>query len=418
LSKPAYDPISLSALSFWTRTPEQRDNDFRILRDGRPVSWQPPAEGSLMPQPEGSGFWAVVRHADIGRVSKDPATFCSGSGVMLDNVPDEVSEAANSFLSTDAPRHTHLRRLVSAAFTPRRIATIEEQIRARARRVVDELIEVGDCDFVTQVAKPLPIGTIFDMVGLHDPEACNQAVASVDGMTAWSDPDIRGDLQPVEVLQRSLMTLVGLGLELIAERRALRGDDLISNLIDATVDGESLTDQEICAFFVLLTVAGNDTTRNTASHTIKALTDFPDQRALLATDFDTHAHTATEEFVRWATPVMDFRRTATRDVALGGQHISEGDWVVMFYASGNRDEQQFPDPHRFDVTRFPNHHVGFGGGGPHFCMGAQLARTQLRTLFGELLSKVPDIETGDPEYFASNFMSAVKSLPCTLGKPA
>lgn len=418
MNKPAYDPISLSAMSFWTQTPEQRDNDFRILRHERPVSWQPPAEGSLMPQPDGSGFWAVVCHADIGRVSKDPATFCSGKGIMLDNVPDEVSEAANSFLSTDAPRHTHLRRLVSTAFTPRRIATIEDQIRARSRRVVDELIDVGDCDFVHQVAKPLPIGTIFDMVGLHDPDACAQAVASVDGMTAWSDPDIRGDLQPVELLQQSLMTLVGLGLELIAERRALRGDDLISNLIDATVDGERLTDQEICAFFVLLTVAGNDTTRNTASHTMKALTDFPDQRALLVADFDAHAQTATEEFVRWATPVMDFRRTATRDVELGGQRISEGDWVVMFYASGNRDEQQFPDPHRFDVTRFPNHHVGFGGGGPHFCMGAQLARTQLRTLFGELLTRVPNIETGVPEYYASNLMSAVKSLPCTLGNPA
>lgn len=418
MSKPPYDPVSLSTMSFWTKTPEQRDKDFRILRHQRPISWQPPAEGSLMPQPEGSGFWAVVRHADIGRVSKDPTTFCSGKGIMLDNVPDEVSEAANSFLSTDAPRHTHLRRLVSSAFTPRRIATIEEQIRARARQVVDELIDVGDCDFVPQVAKPLPIGTIFDMVGLHDPDACTKAVASVDGMTAWSDPDIRGGLQPVELLQQSLMTLVGLGLELIAERRARRDDDLISNLIDATVDGERLTDQEICAFFVLLTVAGNDTTRNTASHTIKALTDFPDQRALLVADFDIHAQTATEEFVRWATPVMDFRRTATRDVELGGQRISEGDWVVMFYASGNRDEQQFADPHRFDVTRFPNHHVGFGGGGPHFCMGTQLARTQLRALFGELLSRVPNIETGDPEYYASNLMSAVKSLPCTLGKPA
>lgn len=418
MTKPPYDPISLSSLSFWGKTPEQREDDFRILRAERPVSWQPPAEGSLMPQPEGSGFWALVRHADIGRVSKDPATFCSGRGVMLDNVPDEVSEAANSFLSTDAPRHTRLRRLVSSAFTPRRIATIEEQIRSRARYVVDELIEVGDCDFVAQVSKPLPIGTIFDMVGLDDADACSQAVASVEGMTAWSDPDIRGDRQPVELLQQSLMTLVGLGMALIALRRASRKDDLISNLIDATVDGERLTDQEICAFFVLLTVAGNDTTRNTATHTMKALTDFPDQRKLLTADFNAHAQTATEEFIRWATPVMNFRRTATCDTELNGQHISAGDWVVMFYASGNRDERQFADPHRFDVTRFPNHHVGFGGGGPHFCMGAQLARTQLRALFGELLSRVPDLETGEPVYFASNLMSAVKSLPCTLGKPA
>jgi cytochrome P450 len=414
VTKPAYDPISLSALSFWAQTPERRDHSFAILRDERPVSWQPPAEGALIPQPPGSGYWAVVRHADIATVSKDPAAFCSGRGVMLDNVPEEVSEAANSFLSTDAPRHTRLRRLVSAAFTPRRIATIEQQIGARARRVVDELIATGDCDFVAQVSRPLPMDTIFDMVGLDDRAARDEAVASVDGMTAWSDPDVRADREPVEVLQQSLMSLVGLGMGLITDRRGTRGDDLISNLIDAKVDGQRLTDQEICAFFVLLSVAGNDTTRNTASHAVKALTDFPDQKKLLIDDFDRHAPTATEEFVRWATPVMDFRRTATRDVELGGTQINEGDWVVMFYASGNRDERAFGEPHRFDVTRRPNHHVGFGGGGPHFCMGAQLARAQLRALFGELVRRVPDLETGEPVYFTSNFMSGIRSLPCTL----
>jgi cytochrome P450 len=411
-----YDPISVSALSFWARTPAQRDESFRVLRDERPVSWQPPAEGALMPQPEGSGFWAVVRHADIVRVSKDPGTFCSGRGVMLDNVPDEVSEAANSFLSLDAPRHTHLRRLVSTAFTPRRIEKIEGQIHARVRRVVDNLIDTGDCDFVAQVAKPLPMGTIFDMVGLDDAGARDQAVACVDGMTAWSDPEVQAGRSPAEVLQQSLVTLVGLGMSLIAERRTAARDDLVSSLIQAEVDGHRLTDPEICAFFVLLSVAGNDTTRNTASHTAKALTDHPDQRKLLSADFDTHAQTAVEEFVRWATPVMDFRRTATRDVELGGRHIREGDWVVMFYASGNRDEREFPDPGRFDVTRSPNHHLGFGGGGPHFCMGAQLARTQLRALFGELLRRVPNFETAEPVYFTSNFMSAVKALPCSLNR--
>ena len=164
----------------------------------------------------------------------------------------------------------------------------------------------------------------------------------------------------------------------------------------------------------MLSVAGNDTTRNTASHAVKALTDFPEQKNLLTDDFDRHAATAIEEFVRWATPVMDFRRTATRDVELGGAQISEGDWVVMFYASGNRDERAFHEPHRFDVTRQPNHHVGFGGGGPHFCMGAQLARAQLRALFGELVRRVPHLQTGEPVYYTSNFMSAIKTLPCTL----
>jgi cytochrome P450 len=418
MAERAYDPVSLSSLAFWTLPPEQRDERFRVLREDRPVSWQPPAEGALMPQPEGSGFWAVVRHSDIQRVSKDPATFCSGKGIMLDNIPDEVSEAANSFLSTDAPRHTRLRRLVSSAFTPRQVAKIEDQIHHRARHIVDELIDTGDCDFVAQVAKPLPMATIFDMVGLDDPDARGKAVGSVDGMTAWSDEDIRAGREPVVLLQESLMTLVGLGMSLIAERRTAPREDLISNLIAAEVDGERLTDQEICAFFVLLSVAGNDTTRNTASHTMRALTEFPDQRALLQEDLDGQILTGVEEFVRWSTPVMDFRRTATRDCELAGQRISAGDWVVMFYASGNRDERVFTDPHRFDITRSPNPHVGFGGGGPHFCMGAHLARTQLRALFTELLRRVPDLEVGQPSYYTSNLMSAVKSLPCTLNKIA
>jgi cytochrome P450 len=416
VTKPDYDPICLSSLEFWERTPEGREEMFQTLREQRPVSWQPPAEGALMPQPEGSGFWAVVRHADIQQVSKDPATFCSGQGIMLDNVPDEVSEAANSFLSTDAPRHTRLRRLVSSAFTPRQVARIEEQIHHHARHVVDGLIDAGDCDFVAQVAKPLPMATLFEMVGLDDPAAREQAVGGVDGMTAWSDEDIRAGREPVVLLQQSLMTLVGVGMGLIAERRAAPRDDLISNLIAAEVDGERLTDQEICAFFVLLSVAGNDTTRNTASHAMKALTDHRDQRALLQEDLDGRIQTGVEEFVRWSTPVMDFRRTATRDCELGGQRIAYGDWVVMFYASGNRDERAFAEPHRFDVTRSPNPHVGFGGGGPHFCMGAHLARTQLRALFAELLRRVPDIEVGRPSYYTSNLMSAVKSLPCTLNK--
>jgi cytochrome P450 len=367
-----------------------------------------------MPQPEGSGFWAVVRHADIGQVSKDPQTFCSGRGVMLDNVPDEVSEAANSFLSADAPRHARLRKLVSSAFTPRQVTRIEEQIHQRVRRIVDDLIDTGDCDFVAQVAKPLPMATIFDMVGLDDPRTREQAVGSVDGMTAWSDEDIRAGREPVVLLQQSLMTLVGLGMGLIAERRAAPREDLISNLVAAEVDGERLTDQETCAFFVLLSVAGNDTTRHTTAHAMRALSVHPDQRVLLMDDLEVGLPAAVEEFVRWASPVMTFRRTTTTAVELHGQRLAAGEKVVLFYHSGNRDERAFEEPWRFDVRRDPNHHLGFGGGGPHYCLGASLARTQLRSIFGEILRLIPDIEAGEPELLRSAFIHGVKRMDCSF----
>jgi cytochrome P450 len=212
------------------------------------------------------------------------------------------------------------------------------------------------------------------------------------------------------------MGLINIGLNLAESRRAEPRDDLMSALVKAEVDGQRLTDEEIGAFFVLLSVAGNDTTRNTIARGMKALTDFPDQRKILIDDFDGTIGTAVEEMVRWASPVMTFRRTATRDTELMGQKISEGDWVVMFYASGNRDEKVFDNPWQFDVRRSPNNHVGFGGGGPHFCMGNMLAKTQLRAIFNELLHKVPDIQAGEPVQLVGNFVDAVKSMPCTLNR--
>lgn len=189
-------------------------------------------------------------------------------------------------------------------------------------------------------------------------------------------------------------------------------EESFAALVQAEVEGERLTDDEICAFFVLLSVAGNDTTRNTISHGMKALCDQPDQRLALIEDFEGRIGPAVEEMVRWATPVMTFRRTATRDTVLAGQPVAAGDKVVMFYASANRDEAEFPDPYRFDVTRHPNEHVGFGGGGPHFCMGASLARRQLRAIFGELLHRVPDLEVGTPELLVGNFIHAATRMPC------
>ena len=412
-TRPAYDSVSVGSLEFWALTPEGRESRFKTLRDERPISWQRPAEGSMLPQDEGSGFWAVTRHADIQAVSKAPADFCSGQGVMMEDVPDDILEAASSFLATDAPRHTQLRRLVSAAFTPKQVRKIEDQIKQQARRIVDDLIDVGDCDFVDQVARRLPMWTIYEMCGLPEDRRLPAAHAA-DGMVSWSDDDVRAGKEPAELLNDSLITLINIGLDLAEDRRENPREDLMTNLVRAEVDGQRLTDEEIAAFFVLLSVAGNDTTRNTVTRAMQALTLFPDQRKILQADFDGTITGAIEEFVRWASPVMTFRRVANRDIELHGQQIRQGDWVVMFYASGNRDERVFEDPMTFDVRRSPNPHVGFGGGGPHFCMGNMLAKTQLRAIFEQLLHRVPDLQVGEPVQVVGNFVDGVKSMPCTL----
>ena len=292
--------------------------------------------------------------------------------------------------------------------------TIEDQIQAQAERLVTHLLETGDGDFVEHVSRRLPQWTIFEMVGLEDAEARERATEAADGMVSWGDEEVRAGREPAELLTESLVTLINVALDLAEARRAEPRDDLMTNLVQAEVDGEQLTDDEIAAFFCLLSIAGNDTTRNTISSTMRQLTVHPDQRALLVEDYEGRIGPAVDEFVRWATPVMTFRRTATRDTELGGQHIRRGDWVVLFYASGNADPEVFDDPGRFDIARSPNPHVGFGGGGPHYCMGTMLARTQLRAIFRELLTRVPHIEAGEPVYLAGNFMQAVKSMPCRL----
>lgn len=367
-----------------------------------------------MPDPQDPGYWAVTRHADIQTVSRDSETFLSGKGVLFDTVPEELLEASQSFLAMDAPRHTLIRKLVHSAFTPRQVARIEIAIKANARAIVEELKAAGSgVDFVDQCAKELPIRTLSDMVGI--PESERQQVAhAADALVSWADPIYLDGRNPLEVLVTNQMYLHQVAQALAADRRENPGNDLISALVHAEVDGDRLTDAEVSAFFVLLAVAGNDTTRQASSHALKALTDFGDQRAWLLEDFDNRIGGAVEEFVRWASPVMTFRRTAAVDVELGGQQIAAGDKVVMFYASGNWDTEVFDRPERFDLNRKPNAHLGFGGGGRHFCLGAHVARTQLRALFGELLTQLPDIAAGEPAYLQGNFVHAIRAMPCTF----
>ncbi|MGH3961110.1 cytochrome P450, partial [Mycobacterium sp.] len=318
------------------------------------------------------------------------------------------------FLATDPPRHTMLRKLATAAFTPRQVRRIEDSIKANAKTIVEELRAAGSgADFVEHCAKELPIRTLSDMVGI--PESERQQVAyATDAIVSWADPVYLDGRNPLEVMFEAVTYLHQIAGTLAAQRRDHPGEDLFSSLVSTEVDGDRLTDNDVAAYFVLLAVAANDTTRQTTSHAIKALTDFPDQRAWLLLDFDNRIGTGVEEFIRWATSVMTFRRTAATDYELGGQTIRAGEKVVMFYASGNWDDAVFDHPGRFDLSRHPNPHVGFGGGGEHYCLGTHLARAQLRAIFGELLRQLPDIQAGDPAYVPGNFIHGIRSMPCTF----
>jgi cytochrome P450 len=408
------DPINLSARSFWAQPMPVREAAFAELRRERPISWHAPPESVLVEPEEGTGgYWAVVRYDDIRTISRDPATFCSGRGVLFDDAPPEMLEASQSFLATDAPRHTKLRGLVSSAFTPRQVARIAERITANARKIVDDVSARGECDFVEDVAKRLPMMTIWQTMGAP-PADYGRLTTTADVLVGWNDPDSLGGREPLDAMFESMLSLTGTALELAEARRSAPADDLITALVQAEVDGERLTDAEIGAFFVLLAVAGNDTTRHTTSHAMKALCDFPAQRAALLEDLEGRIETAVEEFVRWASPVMVFRRTATRDTEVRDVPITAGEKVVLFYTSANRDERAFEDPDRFDVLRSPNHHIGFGGGGPHYCMGAALARLQLKAIFTELLTRLPDLTVGEPEPLIGNFINGIKRMPCTF----
>jgi cytochrome P450 len=410
----AYDEIDLSSRAFWSTTAADRERSFAVLRAERPMSWHPPVEDSLMPNPDDPGYWAVTRRSDIVAISRNNEVFLSGKGVLFETVPEELLEASQSFLAMDPPRHTKLRKLAQAAFTPRQVRRIEDSINTNAKAIVDEYRAAGSgADFVEHCAKELPIRTLSDMVGIPESER-HQVAHAADALVCWADPVYLDGRNPLQVLVENQMYLHQVAGALAADRREKPGDDLFSSLVNAEVDGDRLTDAEVAAFFVLLAVAGNDTTRQTASHAMKALTDFPDERAWLLDDFDNRIGTAVEEFVRWATPVMTFRRTAATDVELGGQTVLAGEKVVMFYSSGNWDTEAFEHPERLDLSRNPNPHVGFGGGGLHFCLGANVARVQLRAIFGELLRQLPDIQAGEPSYLAGNFIHAVRSMPCTF----
>lgn len=409
LSDRPVDEIKLSDPELWQQPDEVRDAVFAKLRAESPISFQPEPEYEP-PIPPGPGYWALTRHADIWAASRNPVLFQSGRGANIGDMPIEIAEFFGSMISMDAPKHTRLRMIVQKAFTPKVVATIEEDVRRKAKAIVDEHAAKGEGDFVQLFASPLPLQIICEMMGIER-DQWNTVFEATNTILGIGDPEYVTDMSQLMAAAMSLYQMaIGLGEQRLADPK----DDLTTALMHAEVDGEHLTTQELGSFFILLVAAGNETTRNSISHGMKLLTDHPDQRALWLEDFNGRAPGAVEEIVRYATPVIHFRRTATRDTELSGVKIAEGEKVVLWYTSGNRDETVFPDPFAFDITR-PNlkDQMGFGAGGPHYCLGANLARREMTVMFDELLHRLPDLQvTGPPAILESAFIHGIKRMPC------
>jgi cytochrome P450 len=407
------DAIDFGDIALWER--DDWPGMFAVLREHRPVSWHTEPEIPGLTFGEGPGFWSLVRYDDIVHASRNPEVFISGRGTNIPDFPPEVYEFLGSMINMDPPRHTRFRLLVNRGFTPRQVGAIEESVHERARAIVDGIASKGTCDFVSEIAAALPLQIICDMMGIPEPDY-QWVFDKTNVVLGASDPEYGGEITAAFLAAQELWRYAQ---ELRDERLRAPRDDITTTISQAEVDGHSLTPEEFGSFFVLLVVAGNETTRNAISHGMLALTDNPDQRRHWLADFEGVAPTAVEEIIRWATPVIHFRRTCVaRDVEIDGTPIGEGQKVVLWYNSANRDDRYFEDPYRFDVRRTPNEHLGFGGGGPHFCLGAHLARREIKVMFEELFRRLPDIEvSGEPELLRSNFIHGIKRMPVSFSAP-
>jgi len=412
----AIDDIDLSDASFWERSLEDREAAFALLRATRPITHfeDPDFQDSPVPLPPGNGYYALTKHRDVTTASRHPELYRSGQGaVSLIDLPPEMVEYFSGMISTDNPRHTRLRRIVSNAFNPRRVQAIEESIDRVAREVVDVVAPDGECDFATEVAAPFPLRIICEMMGVP-PSDDAEVLRCSNMILSGGDPEyIPEGVHPVTAILEAGATLTAMMESLGAYRVEHPVDDLTSALVNSEVEGDALTHQELASFFVLLVTAGNETTRTAIAHGLWAFTQHPDQRALWQADLEGRAQGAVDEIVRWASPVIWMRRTLAGPTELSGTQLAEGDKVLLFYNSANRDEEVFEDPFRFDVLRDPNPHLGFGAAGPHFCLGAHLARREIRVLFRELFRRLPDVEaTAEPDRLRSSFVNGIKHLPC------
>jgi cholest-4-en-3-one 26-monooxygenase len=381
---------------------------FTFLRQNHPVYRHP--------EPNGPGFWVITKYDDVYTVGRDAATFSSdqdrGGVIGLEEPVVSVDFGGNKImLMMDPPEHTRHRKLVNKGFTPKMINALEPHIRELAVDILDRAITSGTCDFVVDVAAELPLQAIAELIGVPFEERhklfdwSNRMVGSEDPEYAVADDEAN----------EARMEMFLYANQLAEQRRASPRDDIITSLLHAEIDGDHLTEMEFNLFFMLLSVAGNETTRNAIAHGMNAFLEHPEEYVKLVDDPEGRIGTATEEILRWASPVMYFRRNVISDTELRGHALKAGDKVSIWYASANRDEDVFDDPFRFDIERRPNDHLAFGGGGPHFCLGASLARMEIQVLFEELAKRVPTISAlGKPEPLRSNFIGGIKHLPVDL----
>jgi cytochrome P450 len=388
---------------------------FDRLREEAPVVWHPE------PAPN-AGFWSVTRYDDLTAVHMDWQTYSSELGaVSLEELDPEQLAIRRSMLETDPPRHTELRKICSKRFSARGVGQYEDWIREVARGVLDRALPLGEFDFVSEISRELPIRFLCSIFTVSQDDA-PQLIRWGDEMIGNQDPDTavvvvdKEDTEAYRLLPFRSPTALQV-FEYADRQRDERLEEPTGDVIDALTVAQSegiLNEREFHNYFALLMIAGNETTRHTISHGMLALMEHPEQMRMLKDD-PSLIPNATEEILRWATPVFHFRRTATRDTELGGQAIKAGDKVVTWYISANRDPAMFPDPYRFDVTRSPNDHVTFGPGGPHFCLGAHLARLETKILFQELLPRLDEIELAGPvERLRSNFVNGIKRMPVRI----
>jgi len=401
----------LDDLSWWTRPVSERDAFFARLRAEDPRPFVPAR--SEPGNPRHDGFWALTRHPDVREVSRREQDFCSGQGTQIFDQPPRLREYRGSIIDMDNPEHVRLRRIVGRGFTTRSLERLRVDVSRTSREIIGAVAERGECDFVTDVAALLPLRIVNNMLGIprsHEKYIFDQT----NVIMGASDPEYCPDQAPRAVavaVQAAGEGLAALLQELAEDRITEPRDDLITKLVAARGE-EVLTPAEMARFFILLVGAGNETTRNAIAHGLVALTQFPEQRALWQSDPDAHTASAVEEVVRWASPVLHFRRTVTRDgVRLGEQEFAEGDKVVLWYRSANQDDDVFGDGTAFDIGRDPNPHLAYGAPGPHYCLGANLARLELSVAYRALFELLPDIRAvGEPQLLRSNLLHGIKHL--------
>ncbi|MGW0025764.1 cytochrome P450 [Rhodococcus sp. NPDC003383] len=387
---------------------EMPHDAFDDIRRRCPVYWQP--------EDDGPGYWALTRHADVTAVSRDSATFSSALGTtQIDEFDEETRlKQAAMLINLDAPEHTRLRQLVSRGFTPRVVKQLEGRIRDICERTVDELIEAGRdgavVDFVPLVSAPLPLEVIAALLGAPA-EDVGKLYDWSNRMIGWDDPEYGSTQADGELAAAEIFLYAN---EIAARRRAEPQDDIVSALVRPDEHGDTLTEMEFCMFFVLLVIAGNETTRNAITGGMQAFMDHPDQWRRLQHDPGL-VPSAVEEILRWVSPVIGFRRTPTCPATIGEQSVDRGDKVVLYYPAANRDGDVFEEPHRFDIGREHNPHVAFGGTGVHFCLGAHLARLELKVMFETLARRLDRVESAGPaRRLRSNFVNGVKAMPVRI----